>query len=148
MYKTVFNLTTKYNDSSVEVIAAGLDGEGRPQFDIGTRSLLDDSSGLLLGDKKIMTEDDLGIMGSVTIETENWDSNQATIPFGNLGQYDLIEFYPATQEDKTKALNANIFASASVSGGSVTFTVAVEPTESIMFNYFITKGRDDGGNSQ
>lgn len=81
-----------------------------------------------------------GVSGSVTIATTDWSSNTATKTFTELGDYDCIEFYPATVTDKTNASNAEIFVSAN--GNTVTFTATTTLSVDITFNYFITRGKD------
>lgn len=81
-----------------------------------------------------------GVSGSVTIIVTQWSTfNTVTKTFTELGDYDCIEFYPATTRDRDNANNADIFVSAT--GNVVTFIAETRPTTDITFNYFITRGK-------
>ena len=79
-----------------------------------------------------------GISGTVTLTVGDWSDTAAIKTFEDLGENDLIQFFPSTRADKLAASDADIFIEAS--GQDVTFSATSTPTDSITYRYFITKG--------
>lgn len=97
---------------------------------------LDSNGNLTDSGKKV--SDFLGVSGILTIAVADWDNGEATKTVSSLGNYDLIQFFPATATDKTNATNADMWVS--VSGTTITFTAQNTPSADITFNYFINRG--------
>ena len=91
-------------------------------------------------DKKIT--ENLGRGGNAILLKARWSSDyKQEIIVSELGENDLIEFYPATKADRAVMANYRIFLEPDSVGGKCIFVADAKPTADITMKYFITKGR-------
>lgn len=83
----------------------------------------------------------LGFGGTCTVQAGKWVGKAQKVSVPDLGEDDLIIFYPMTRADRGIIANCGVFIEPQVSGGEIRFTVAEEPSLDLTLSYFITKGR-------
>ena len=80
-----------------------------------------------------------GVSGNVTLAASSWNDLVYTLTVNDLGDTDAIFFSPADAASKKSMEEASCFVAAS--GSVVTFTATIAPTEDIILNYFISRGK-------
>lgn len=90
----------------------------------------------------------LGVRGSLSIYSNNWNNNTYSKDVLSLDGGDLlldgkgaILLTPQTNTDKTNIQNADIFTH--ISNNKLIFTAVTTPTNNITFDYFILKEREN-----
>ena len=91
-------------------------------------------------DKKIAGR--IGDGGSVTLATSKWSSeNSQTVTIADIGDDDLVIFYPSTANDREYCGLYGVFISPESVGNSFAITARERPKQSILLEYYIIRGR-------
>ena len=91
-------------------------------------------------DKKLV--ENLGIGGVAVLLNDGWNTEfKQSVIVSELGDNDLIEFYPATKQDRAIMANYRIFVEPDSAEGKCLFIADAKPIADITMKYFITKGR-------
>lgn len=120
------NLTTD-DQTTFKAWRESIDGNGTEE-NPSNMQIIDEFAGRIYGQS-----------GTFTLNAADWSGNDYTVAVEELGADDALLVSGATAADQTRMGEANLFATASA--GSVTFTAETKPTEDIMLNYFIARGK-------
>lgn len=83
----------------------------------------------------------LGISGEIVLEELQWQGEKLTaLRISELGDNDMISFYPKSLYDRRVMSEAELFIRPDASEGVVTFSAETPPTDDICLCYFITRG--------
>lgn len=84
-----------------------------------------------------------GKSGSVTLFASGWSGKEQSIVIPDLGENDLIMFYPASSADNNALSIYNVYCETEAIEGEVVFTCAEKPSDDISLRYHINMGRGD-----
>lgn len=84
-----------------------------------------------------------GKSGSVILSASGWANNRQSVTIPDLGENDLIMFYPTSPADNNTLSLYNVYCEAEALEGEVIFTCMENPSEDISLRYHINMGRGD-----
>lgn len=82
-----------------------------------------------------------GRSGTITISVSDWSNKTYVVNLIDMGNDDCVICQPKGRANKTVADNAGLVLEE-VSGTTLTFTVSKLPTNSIVLDYFISRGKN------
>ncbi len=81
-----------------------------------------------------------GRSGSVTLPASGWANNRQSVHIPDLGENDLIMFYPVTVADNNALSLYNVYCEAEALEGVVIFTCIEKPSADISLRYHLNMG--------